>query len=183
MFRVKCPVFVIPLDMLSRWKGMETRWLKQDADCYLVFGYAFPLEGNGNTNSSDIEQRPCFLWICFPVGREWKPVLSDAQTSALPFTLWICFPVGREWKRMCTRIGMPTITIFGYTFPFEGNGNISWCAMPARSPVFGDTFPFEGNGNIRSFGWVRWFYSCFGDTFPREGNRNKHIPRFQGWCW
>ena len=37
------------LDMLSRWKGMETR-LRRNICAHgaLYFGYAFPLEGNGN---------------------------------------------------------------------------------------------------------------------------------------
>ena len=34
--------------MLSRWKGMETRQKDYTSGTGTLFGYAFPLEGNGN---------------------------------------------------------------------------------------------------------------------------------------
>ena len=63
------------LDMLSRWKGMETQsGCRVQHTTTSNFGYAFPLEGNGNSSKSAIlSHTAILLWICFPVGREWKP--------------------------------------------------------------------------------------------------------------
>ena len=62
------------------------------------FGYAFPLEGNGNTLRmvADLISFPS-LWIRFPVGREWKHNSAALKADRVS-GLWIRFPVGREWK-------------------------------------------------------------------------------------
>ena len=89
----------LALDMLSRWKGMETHTLIYGGYGLLGdFGYAFPLEGNGNNvfRRKD-SQLTKHLWICFPVGREWKPIPSNLVSSSS--------------------------VNFGYAFPLEGNGN------------------------------------------------------------
>ena len=89
------------LDMLSRLKGIETL-IPVLAGVFgsAFFGYAFPFEGNwnsehsaANTNAPNVR-----LWICFPVWRELKHFSAVAVT----FTgrLWICFPVWRELKQI-----------------------------------------------------------------------------------
>ena len=100
------------------------------------------------TYSSKVSIISIFLWICFPVGREWKPVHQFGNRHPRQH-LWICFPVGREWK-LIRNILMKGIAhgVFGYAFPLEGNGNklILWLSFPC-SFFFGYAFPLEGNGN------------------------------------
>ena len=61
-----------PLDMLSRWKGMETPYRSSSA--------------------SDLP-----LWICFPVGREWKLRLQRIEMALL-----ITLDMLSRWKGMET---------------------------------------------------------------------------------
>ena len=87
------------LDMLSRWKGMETsQVLKYTEFSFLGFGYAFPLEGNGNSSYiKGILKNPIFGYA-FPL--EGNGNFSKIATSE----------IARD-------------KIFGYAFPLEGNGN------------------------------------------------------------
>ena len=160
------------LDMLSRWKGMETCYERYFLTSHCYFGYAFPFEGNGNpmytafsppTPSLDMLSRWKGMetagwgrWVrsrsWFPLdmlsrwkGMEtrdnarihvrddtldmlsrWKGMETHIKSTFDGSTgrLWICFPVGREWKPVLK--GLNSVILgdnFGYAFPLEGNGN------------------------------------------------------------
>ena len=66
---------IFTLDMLSRLKGIETFIYHRRNECRLIFGYAFPFEGNWNcpTPAPRYPHSESALWICFPVWRELKP--------------------------------------------------------------------------------------------------------------
>ena len=87
------------LDMLSRWKGMETHWtahaLRQG---HRPLDMLSRLKGMETIIPIDTYRLANFLllWICFPVGREWKRI-GRIGFQCL-YQLWICFPVWREWK-------------------------------------------------------------------------------------
>ena len=92
---------LFPLDMLSRLKGIETN--SATASRGLVdksFGYAFPFEGN------------------------WNEIQMILLTKV-------------------------NTLHFGYAFPFEGNWNFRhWIQPRIHYCLFGYAFPFEGNWNI-----------------------------------
>ena len=115
------------LDMLSRLKGMETQFHKlsgagSSSEPH-YFGYAFPVEGNGNTISKVAIVPPSYvvLWICFPVWREWKRRI-DHHRLVLTKTLDMLSRLkGIETHSHILLHG--DRCIFGYAFPFEGNWN------------------------------------------------------------
>ena len=137
-----------PLDMLSRWKGMET------AD----FG------GIGNPSAS--------LWICFPVWREWK-LKTGLGNKSLYFSFGYAFPVegnGNTSNNSCCIAYL----YFGYAFPVEGNGNIN-CrrSYGLMELVTLDMLSrWKGMETVTSFLFLR-ICSDFGYAFPVEGNGNR----------
>ena len=110
------------LDMLSRWKGMETRYPKVHRQ-QLYFGYAFPLEGNGNAIKRTSPFLMCVFGYAFPL--EGNGNISPTLHTCYSPILWICFPVGREWKQIKVVAFYCLAGFFGYAFPLEGNGNFT----------------------------------------------------------
>ena len=143
------------------------------------FGYAFPFEGNGNfrfncsgnlSMTLDTLSRlkgmetqlrlqhwksNLWLWIRFPVWREWKLICICSSDISAHFTcdtlsrlkgietffpsqksycrgdrLAMCFPVGREWKPGWRRTAIFRGYYLRCAFPFEGNWNC--CVFPGN---------------------------------------------------
>ena len=82
------------------------------------------------------------------------------------------FPVWRELKPECSCLSQrSTFSLFGTTFPFEGNWNINlhertWFLI--RSELLSRLKGIE----TRYRSLVTWCHSWFGTTFPFEGNWN-----------
>ena len=61
------------LDMLSRWKGMETsQALSVELSHYPTLDMLSRLKGMETLLPRQRHTLGRLLWICFPVGREWK---------------------------------------------------------------------------------------------------------------
>ena len=139
-----------------------------------VFGYAFPFEGNGNTNTNIWIIGVCHTLDMLSRLKGIETYLEMLAGDVFINFLWICFPVWREWKResesfpsschketldMLSRLkGIETIADgdtrvevpmdgFGYAFPFEGNWNSKPPQSLSSDIPFGYAFPFEGNWN------------------------------------
>ena len=170
---VQCPS--VSLDMLSRWKGMETRDPPQRQGYRSDFGYAFPVEGNGNAKLSRVLS---VVFLSLDMLSRWKGMETTLNWKWLPLwgtdsfgyafplegngnlvpsqlfafvacQLWICFPGGREWKLQDKNILQEFAAMhFGYAFPFEGNRNASPLFVSTLFSDFGYALPFEGNRNF-----------------------------------
>ena len=139
--------------------------------------YTFPFEGNWNCRHllppGDIALYS--LAIHFPVWRELKHYPLVALTVLL-LSLAIHFPVWRELKphlvseRWCVR------WLLLYTFPFEGNWNLTHCGVSFRTHCLLYTFPFEGNWNktIHALSQHNLFYLAIHFPVWRE------LKHFQG---
>ena len=119
---------------------------------YQVFGYTFPLEGNGNKGKpgSILHLESFALWIYFPARREWKLGLSPRILVDTPLiSLWIYFPDRRELKlRQLYTLGIwhqhrCSLDILSRS---KGMETITSCCMrQSFFDSFGYTFPIEGN--------------------------------------
>ena len=121
---------IIPLDMVSRLKGIETNNSQLPIVPYYHFGYGFPFEGNWNFCRYRIA---AFFWF-----------LTLDMVSRLKGIETILHSLESSAES----------NDFGYGFPFEGNWNTYWQTRICRSArYFGYGFPFEGNWNLVNFFW------------------------------
>ena len=89
------------------------------------------------------------LWIHFPVWRELKLNVNTVAPFHNCASLWIHFPVWRELKHLNSQGFGSRQAASEYTFPFEGNWNITGSACSSRVKIGSEyTFPFEGNWNL-----------------------------------
>ena len=162
--------------MPSRLKGIETLYPISTCWFSLTFGYAFPFEGNWNTSTMYCPPFPSSFSLDMPSRLKGIETRCRRCYRADNVWLWICFPVWRELKPLCG-ISVPPDhrRNFGYAFPFEGNWNSSRAFMTAKATLFGYAFPFEGNWNATTSAKpliIDWKKSDFGYAFPFEGNWN-----------
>ena len=87
------------------------------------FGDTFPLQGDRNKSITMNPKAHRSLWRHFPAARESK--LQRLHDRHTPNDLWRHFPSGKKWKRKGERVWNRGSSIFGDTFPREGNGNFS----------------------------------------------------------
>ena len=170
-------------------------------DC-LLFGYAFPFEGNWNCF---FRFRFCFFWFR---ALDTLSRLKGIETRSLK-GIWpaqeafgYAFPFEGNWNVENLCLSKPHWFGFGYAFPFEGNWNLLflcqcqcqcqwllWIRFPVWRELklyilvcsehyhpffFGYAFPFEGNWNRLGSALTtrKSTVGCFGYAFPFEGNWN-----------
>ena len=170
---------VFSSELLSRLKGIETV-LACRITSVPRFGTTFPFEGNWN------------LWVYthrfagfvavrnyFPVWRELKQI-PDAFITIFNR----CSELLSRLKGIETLFMIHPVfkSLFGTTFPFEGNWNWNAAWDLPKETEFGTTFPFEGNWNINNHLLIL-IWKPFGTTFPFEGNWNSDILLFLYCCY
>ena len=92
----------------------------------LVFGSAFPFEGNWNYSWGSGCRNALHASALDTLSR-----LKGIETNAVGIRILILF------------------TTFGYAFPFEGNWNLFSAFIAKCVRLFGYAFPFEGNWNFK----------------------------------
>ena len=129
------------------------------------FGYAFPFEGNWNSDHGFRIPHAGCLWICFPVWRELKREGGKYENEK-NCDFGYAFPFEGNWNLISSNLSSASNFTFGYAFPFEGNWNFQ-PYISLHSPVcFGYAFPFEGNWNVLHGVPVASVYQTLWICFP-----------------
>ena len=191
---------LLPLDMVSRLKGIETPSPTTSCMWHLSsFGYGFPFEGNWNLASLDaslasldaldmvsrlkgIETRFKTLLKGGIVTLDMLSRLKGIETQLLfrlpgwIHPLWICFPVWRELKQKTPPL--PTKINFWLWICFP-----VWRELKLTLTVMLVAFTLDMLSRLKGIETYRslqvpWSLTFFGYGFPFEGNWNLQT---RGW--